>query len=100
MQNEQLQELVRDILTGVDDMIQASETRMLERMDKQKHEILACIENGVQKDVRILAEKVTSLDDRVSHLESDMREVKEDLSVVRAAVTTHDDAIRNLKIVK
>lgn len=84
-----MQMLVKDILAGVQVMVTESETRMK-----------AYIENGVQKDVRLLAEKVTSLDTRVGRLEDRMERVEARLEVITAAVTAHSDEIHQLKRVK
>ena len=80
------QALVQEILGGVAEM-----------METQRREIFAYIENGVQKDGRTLAEKVDSMDKRLTAVEETLGDLCEDMDVVKKAVTHQGDEIKQLR---
>ena len=98
--HQDLQILVKDILEGVGAMISESEERTTNRL-------MAYIENGVQKDVRLLAEQVGVLSQdmievkgRLIKIEDRLENLEGDMQVVKAVVTSHSEEIHTLKRAK
>ena len=92
----ELKVFMTDLLAGIGDMIQQSENRMK-----------MYIENGVQKQVQALSEKVDAMDERLGRLEVRVDAIEthlgaptEEVHEIKEIVSTHDEEIITLKRVK
>ncbi len=87
---EEMREFASELLNGVSVMMSEQENRIVTNL-------MTYIENGVAKDVRVLAEKVQSLDTRVGALEEAVANLQEDMTVVKLTVTHQNKEIYELK---
>lgn len=58
------------------------------------------LENETNRNIRLLAEGLTPLPDKVNRLSDDMEVVKFDVDIVKKVVTTHSSQIDKLKQAK
>ena len=100
MEREEIQGMLNDLMLGIGDMLKAQEQRLDEKLEKNKTEIVAYIENGVEKKVDLLAERMDDMERRQAVMEEQLGRLTEDMQVVKAAVTHHEEEIITLKRIK
>lgn len=87
MDEQDMQVFVQDILAGISAMGEniKQETRaLLEAQDKK---------------INLIAEKVLSLDQRMSNVEERLDTIESDVKVIKSVVTIHSEDINTLKAV-
>ena len=111
MEREEIQGMLNDLMLGIGDMLKAQEQRIDEKLkaqeqrideklEKNKTEIVTYIENGVEKKVDLLTERVDAMERRQAVMEEQLGRLTEDMRVVKAAVTHHEEEIITLKRIK
>ena len=91
--HEEFSELMQDLLSGISDMFDAHEKSMDQKLERMESQIMMRIENGVEKKVDLLGEKVDGLEQRLISVENDVKEIK-------AKLDQHDAEIYTLKRIK
>lgn len=69
-------------------------------LQSQVKEIKLTLENETNRNIRLLAEGLTPLPDKVNRLSDDMEVVKFDVDIVKKVVTTHSSQIDKLRQAK
>lgn len=65
--------------------------------ERTKREIMAFIENGVQRDVRILAEGHSMLSDKIDRVSAEVAELREGLENLEVVTRVNASPIRRVK---
>ena len=91
--HKELSDLMQGLLSGISDMFDAQEKKMDQKLERMESRIMARIENGVEKKVDLLGEKVDGLEQRLISVEADVKDIK-------ARLDLHDAEIYALKRIK
>lgn len=100
---EELKEVMKDVLTGIDEMFQRQENRILARiengigkqvqMNTERLDALTARMDAMEGHMAAMTERMESMDMRLTSIEADVKEIKE-------TVTRHDDELYILKKAK
>lgn len=89
------------IIKGIDDKLDSQTSDITkgisEMFNAQTSDLKTMIENGVQKDIRQLIDKVSAMNTRMDNIGKDLAEMKEDMAVVREAVTNQDSVFYQVR---
>lgn len=104
---EELKEVMKDVLTGIDEMFQRQENRILARIENSigkqvqmnterldalsdRMDALTARMDAMEGHMAAMTERMESMDMRLTSIEADVKEIKE-------TVTRHDDELYILK---
>ena len=88
-----MQENTKMMLEAMNSMYDSLNKKIDQRGEQSESRIMTYVENGVEKRLDMLFEKVDSVDQRLCFVEQDVKEIKEKL-------TEHDDELYTLRRVK
>ncbi len=97
---QDLNELTATILDAVNSMYKSLTDRISENAERPAAQIKTIIENGVEKKIDLLAEKLDAIEKKQSAMEEHLGRLTEDVQEVKLRLAEHDEEIITLRRVK
>ncbi len=104
---QEMAEFTNTILEAMNSMYQNLSTMMDEKIERSENRMKAYIENGVEKKVDLLAErmdalteKVDTMEQRQTAMEEHLGRLTEDVQEIKMRLAVHDEEIYTLRRVK
>ena len=104
---QEMAEFTNTILEAMNSMYQNLSTMMDEKIERSETRMKAYIENGVEKKVDLLAErmdalteKVDTMEQRQTAMEEHLGRLTEDVQEIKMRLAVHDEEIYTLRRVK
>ena len=97
---QEMAEFTNTILEAMNSMYQNLSTMMDEKIERSETRIKAYIENGVEKKVDLLAERMDAMEQRQTAMEEHLGRLTEDVQEIKMRLAVHDEEIYTLRRVK